>query len=1310
MERISRGISKGILNNIVLYLFTSVLFFICTTYSATAVPLNMSLLTTYQDNAAPGSINGARGMQIDTDRRIAFISATTADSLTAINFSDPLSLSVHGSVTDTIPPGSIDGIWFGTLDYINGIFYAPSATDDMTSWYNVSASPFVLLNDTAADIAGAGSQEEQRDVVIVDNAGTRWLITGGRTDDTVSSFNVTNPMIRPVVVNSFYDAAGVCSVNGVHDLYNIPGTSYVLAAATVNDYITVLNVSAAGGIACIGSGYTSSSGAGSVDGLQYMYFDNVSNIIYTTSPTDGYFTIINATNYATGSLTVVGSIGGLTTPVSVAVSSTFDGTKYAFVGSSTAGRGITIINITNPAAPTIVEVFNQTSGTCIYNGVYSLDVVGNYLFATSGVDYCFYSIALIDGILMNVTLLDPSDNYINDTDQFVNLTFNATVTDADGIASCSLWTNYSGTWSLNQTQIVGGTSNVTSFNLTDLTNKTFIWNIECVDIFSHHTFDPVARTVILNWSDTSPNVLLSSPIEDYTNSAQQFVNLTFNATVSDDKGLVNCSLWTNYSGTWSLNQTQSIGGTSNVTSFNLTDLTNKTFVWNIQCFDSASQSEFATLNRTVTLNWNPLVDTPPSVSLYAPSAEYTNSTSQFVNMTFIAVVTDDFNLVNCSLWTNYSGTWSLNQTQIVGGTSNVTSFDLTDLTNNTFVWNIECYDNSSQAAFGSTNRTVILNWVPPLEGNFSIQKYDISLGSGVTSGFAPFTGGQTDFNIVPFVTMRISSTSPNWNYFLPDVYFNSTGVIVTRTGGTNTVMDLIVTAVQFDPNSVKVQNGTFSLVSGSNTSTINSAVDLSRSALIFYYTSTAGNTLYNSNSIMGNISAVNQLNFSVVGTLGTKSGHWYVFESLDEGFSVQRANLVFASNTVSTTGAISFVTTAKTFLIASYITSETADDPRDGSLYVELTDSTTITGTRLGVPAATLNANVYAITFSGNENVRRGYFSYATGTGTASANPTNFNLDKSMAWNPVLTSRMADISTATAIESSFQLLNLTSSTTIVGSRSETVGDAGGTWEIIDWIPLHAPIIDSMSIDDDSPPAAEIILSAGSTRSVNCTVIASDFEGADIIINASATFYYYLNKSSDSDDNIVHYTNDSCSVVSSDDTSKTFLCAFEVYYYANNGTWNCNATVYNVYSYLANNETSAVIDPLYAVNLTDGIDFGDVSAGFPSDNLTVNITNIGNMPVNVTLQGYALVIGDNTGMNCSDSTNITITNIRVSTNSTANFTQKLPLNGSIQSLNFKINKQINGTPVFNTTYWQISPDPGYFSRICTGYVIFNAEAS
>jgi len=354
---------------------------------------NMTLITTYQDNSGAGSIEGAKALEIDPVRKLAFISAYTDNYLIALNYSDPSNISAFGSITDTAPVGSIEGIYWGTLDYINKIFYAPSPVDSTTSWYNVTDSIFVFLNDTAADISGAGSQEGMVDVIYIDIDGTRWLITGGRTDDYVSSFNVTNPNLRPTVVGSFTDADGACSVDGMYNLHNIPGTSYVLVAATVDNRVTLLNVSTDGVITCIGSGYTDIAGDGSIEGLINFYYEDSTELLYVPGLTDGYLTILN--NITTGTPALVGSVGGLTTPVSVAIW-TFGSEKYAFVGSNTAAKNITIVNVTNPTSPSILSVFSQTSGTCVYNGVYGLYVEEDYLYATSSTDACFYSIKLTE--------------------------------------------------------------------------------------------------------------------------------------------------------------------------------------------------------------------------------------------------------------------------------------------------------------------------------------------------------------------------------------------------------------------------------------------------------------------------------------------------------------------------------------------------------------------------------------------------------------------------------------------------------------------------------------------------------------------------------------------------------------------------------------------------------------------------------------------------------------------------------------------------------------------------------------------------
>jgi len=257
---------------------------------------------------------------------------------------------------------------------------------------------------------------------------------------------------------------------------------------------------------------------------------------------------------------------------------------------------------------------------------------------------------------------------------------------------------------------------------------------------------------------------------------------------------------------------------------------------------------------------------------------------------------------------------------------------------------------------------------------------------------------------------------------------------------------------------------------------------------------------------------------------------------------------------------------------------------------------------------------------------------------------------------------------------------------------------------------NPPVIDSMIINDSIDPENEIILSAGAIRTVHCVVSVSDPLGIGNIIGANATFYYDQNLSSDTDNNLVHYTDTSCGLNQTNSTDKIFSCDFDIWYYANNGTWNCNATAYNNQSALASSNMSTVIDALYAINISDGLSFGNVESNVASNNITANITNLGNVPLNISLQGYSVVPGDSIGMNCSDNTNITITNIRFTKNPLLDYNQKTSLDGSIQYLNFTLQKQKNITVITNSTYWQIMPNPGSKNRFCEGFIIFSAEIS
>ncbi len=106
---------------------------------------------------------------------------------------------------------------------------------------------------------------------------------------------------------------------------------------------------------------------------------------------------------------------------------------------------------------------------------------------------------------------------------------------------------------------------------------------------------------------------------------------------------------------------------------------------------------------TLKLNWTVIVsDNIPTVTLSNPS----DGASGVDLTSFICNTTDDINLKNVSLYGNWTGSWHLNQTTNISGTSNSTNFTNIDLPDGTFVWNCLVYDNSSQSAFASSNFTV----------------------------------------------------------------------------------------------------------------------------------------------------------------------------------------------------------------------------------------------------------------------------------------------------------------------------------------------------------------------------------------------------------------------------------------------------------------------------------------------------------------------------------------------------------------------------------------------------------------------------
>jgi parallel beta-helix repeat protein len=112
-------------------------------------------------------------------------------------------------------------------------------------------------------------------------------------------------------------------------------------------------------------------------------------------------------------------------------------------------------------------------------------------------------------------------------------------------------------------------------------------------------------------------------------------------------------------------------------------------------------------------------DAPPSVMLLDP-LDHTIATKEDID--FTCSTTDNFKLVNITLYHNISGTWLSNQTETISGVSNVTTFTVQNVQNGTnFVWNCLAYDNMSRGSFANTNWSVNVSLINDPPANSTIE-------------------------------------------------------------------------------------------------------------------------------------------------------------------------------------------------------------------------------------------------------------------------------------------------------------------------------------------------------------------------------------------------------------------------------------------------------------------------------------------------------------------------------------------------------------------------------------------------------------
>jgi hypothetical protein len=227
----------------------------------------------------------------------------------------------------------------------------------------------------------------------------------------------------------------------------------------------------------------------------------------------------------------------------------------------------------------------------------------------------------------------------------------------------------------------------------------------------------------MNWSiySFSPIINIISPTSYQSFNYKE--NIQFNVTEADNDTLSMC-WYSNSSG--AINYTYTCGA-----NFTINESTSGNYSVTIWANDTYNQLSSSTVSYVVALD-------SPAVTINYPTEELGINYNNFIDLN--VTVLDSNDIRNCSLWTNSTGSWSLNLTNnsdISSGTKYKFSQNFTD---GYYKFNFYCYNNNSVLGFAGSNFSFFVDTIEPTSSITSITTTD---GSQTIS----FNSTATDTNL-----------------------------------------------------------------------------------------------------------------------------------------------------------------------------------------------------------------------------------------------------------------------------------------------------------------------------------------------------------------------------------------------------------------------------------------------------------------------------------------------------------------------------------------------------------------------------------
>jgi hypothetical protein len=199
--------------------------------------------------------------------------------------------------------------------------------------------------------------------------------------------------------------------------------------------------------------------------------------------------------------------------------------------------------------------------------------------------------------------------------------------------------------------------------------------------------------------------------------------------------------------------------------------------------------------------------------------------------------------------------------------------------------------------------------------------------------YVSLTKGQSLENCVPFVTYRANGGSGFCSNLLTGVKLLEPDRLRLSKINASSELDYEIDIVEFEPDQVKVQQGWY-IMSGTSTTATISGVDQTKAAVLAYNVTNNGDRrLATDGWARVRFSADDTLTFERGLNYGINYGHYYVFEAVDDQFTVQAHNTTETANYVDNY-LTEIAPQNRTFMLNSYYFSDTTDDLRHHLWYM----------------------------------------------------------------------------------------------------------------------------------------------------------------------------------------------------------------------------------------------------------------------------------------------------------------------------------------------------------------------------------------